>query len=330
MHMSDEGDTGRLGFLAALARLLRAKEEAPPPPQTQTQAGGFAELEADFEIALRRLREKVAEHAATAGPGAGAHRRTAADVAAETKRRIDECHRSIREDIEKMHSRLGTGLSPTDLDAIGALLRDLDADATAGRSSDALMPRLRFSVGTRFRLEAGALAVARLVELLRRAKLEWPDPMHYAPHAKPEEIERSRRRRLAEIRESFLSQDFKRTAERMLGIVQAWGPDYPDRGSPLWEETVLEGVAAGIRGQLLKDFVELVERDRDLVLRRAEAAIGKELAALQTAVEGGVHSIEQANMVVASSLHALDEVVPELVWQHVRSVLPRARGKFAS
>ena len=240
------------------------------------------------------------------------------------------CHRAIREDIERMHSRLGTGLSPTDLDSIGALLRDLDADATEGKDSHALMPRLRYSVATRFRLESGALAVARLVALLRRANLEWPDPIHYAPRAKPEEIESSRRRRLAEMRESFLAQDFKKTAERMVGIVRAWGADYPDRGSPLWEESVLEGVAAGIRGQLLKDFVELVDRDRDLVLSRTEAAIGKELAALQTAVAGGVHSIEQANTVVASSLHALDEVVPELVWQHVRSLLPEARGEFAS
>jgi hypothetical protein len=84
-------------------------------------------------------------------------------------------------------------------------------------------------------------------------------------------------------------------------------------------------VAAGIRGQLLKEFVELVERDWDLVLSRTEAAIGRELAALQAAVAGGVHSIEQANAVAASSLRALDEVVPELVWQHVRSLLPQAR-----
>ena len=93
----------------------------------------------------------------------------------------------------------------------------------------------------------------------------------------------------------------------------------------------MEGVAAGIRGRLLKDFVELIERDWDLVLTRTEAAIGKELAALQTAVAGGViRSIEQANAVVASSLRALDEVVPELVWQYVRSLLPQARGESAS
>ena len=66
--MSDKEDAGRLGFLAPLARLFRAKGEAPPPPEPQ--AGGFAKLEADFEMALRGLREKVAEQAATAGPAA--------------------------------------------------------------------------------------------------------------------------------------------------------------------------------------------------------------------------------------------------------------------
>ncbi len=328
--MTEKEDAGRLGFLDPFVRLFRAKEETAAPPQPESRVSGFAKLEADFEAALRGLRDKVAEQAATAGPGAAAYRKTAAAVAVEREHRIDACHRAIREDIETMHARLGTGLSPTDLDSIDVLLRRLDADAIEGRDSHALMPRLRYSVATRLRQESGALAVARLLALLKRAKLEWPDPIHYEPHAKPEEVESSRRRRMAEMTESFLAQDFKRTAERMVGIVRAWGADYPDRGSPLWEESVLEGVAAGIRGQLLKDFVELVDRDRDLLLSRTEAAIGKELAALQAAVAGGVHSIEQANTVVANSLHALDQVVPEIVWQHVRSLLPQARGEFAS
>jgi hypothetical protein len=195
--MTEKEDVGRLGFLDPLARLFRPKGETTAPPQPEPQWGGFAKLETDFETALRGLREKVAEQLATAGPGAAEHRKTAEEIAAERQHRIDDCHRAIREDIGKMHVRLGTGLSPADLDSIDALL---------------------------------------------------------------------------------------------------------------------------------------VERDRDLVLTRTEAAIGKELAALQTAVAGGsVHSIEQANAVVASSLRALDEVVPELVWQYVRSLLPQAAcGEFAS
>ena len=55
----------------------------------------------------------------------------------------------------------------------------------------------------------------------------------------------------------------------------AWGSDYPDQGSPLWEETVLAGVAAGMRGQLVRDFVELLRRDREALLRRIEDARGE-------------------------------------------------------
>ena len=208
--MSDKEDAGRLGFLAPLARLFRAKGEAPAPPSRNRRRAGSPSSRPTSRWPCAACGRRSRSRRLHAGPATAAHRRTAAEVAAEREHRIDECHRAIREDIERMHSRLGTGLSPTDLDSIGALLRDLDADATEGKDSHALMPRLRYSVANRFRLESGALAVARLVALLRRANLEWPDPIHYAPRAKPEEIERSRRRRLAEMRESFLAQDFKK------------------------------------------------------------------------------------------------------------------------
>ena len=180
-----QGGCGPARVSRSVGPAVSGKGEAPAPPQPEPQAGGFAKLEADFEMALRGLREKVAEQAATAGPAAAAYRRTAAEVAAEREHRIDECHRAIREDIERMHSRLGTGLSPTDLDSIGALLRDLDADATEGKDSHALMPRLRYSVATRFRLESGALAVARLVALLstREPRVARSDPLCAARQA---------------------------------------------------------------------------------------------------------------------------------------------------
>jgi hypothetical protein len=112
----------------------------------------------------------------------------------------------------------------------------------------------------------------------------------------------------------------------MLGIVRGWGADYPDRSSPLWEECALEGVAAGIRAKLVRDFVELLRRDREALVARIESSVGKEIAGLQAAVQAGVQSIEQANQAVASSLRVLDEMVPEIAWQHVRSQLPEARA----
>jgi hypothetical protein len=327
---------GRLGFLDSLGRLFRAQRDERAPdatPKGAPTASGFAKLEADFQAAIRELNERVEAHqqgvrqtARSAGPA----RESTEDRAADRQRRIDASHRAIREDIEKMHARLATGITGADIDAISAFVAELEPAAAEDRNSHDLLPRARYAIAEKLRAEAGELAIARIVALLSREKLDWPDPTHHRATMSAEEIERSRRRRLADVREGFLVQGFRTIAERMNGIVRGWGGDYPDRDSPLWEESVLEGVAAGIRGSLLRDFVEVLHRDRDELLLRAEAAVGKELGALQSVLAGGVHSIEQANQAVASSLRVLDEVVPEIAWEAVVRELPQARGDTAS
>jgi hypothetical protein len=316
---------GKLGFLDALGRIFRAKPEAAPPATPQATSS-FAKIEADFDAAIRKLNERIEEQRRAAGPTTAASPGSApaAETAADRARRRDTAHREIREDIEKMHSRLGTGLSAADLDAISAYLKEIAATSAAGRGSHELLPRARHAIAQKLCAEAGGLAVAQLLVVLQRQGLDWPDPTHHRSTATPEEVERSRRRRLADTRESFLALDLEKLADRVLGIVRGWGGDYPDRGSPLWEESVLEGVGAAIRGRLIREYVELLEGDRDALLSRIEGAIGKEFAALQSALAGGVRSVEQANLAVASALGVLDEVVPEIAWQTVCSKAPKS------
>jgi hypothetical protein len=234
----------------------------------------------------------------------------------------------MREDIGKMHARLGTGLAAKDLDDLADAMLELETQTAGGRDSHEIVSRGRFAIAQRLLLESGELAVARLIALMERAEMAWPDP-NYWPKATPEQVQQSQRRRRAEVRESFLAQGFGRTAERMLGVVAAWGSDYPDRESPLWQETALEGVAAGIRARLLEDFVGALRADRENLLGRIESSIGKQVAALHDVVQKGVRSVEQANQAVASSLRALDQIVPDLAWDLVRSKLPEARGEAA-
>ena len=80
----------------------------------------------------------------------------------------------------------------------------------------------------------------------------------------------------------------------------AWGADYPDPGSPLWNECVLEGVGAGLRGQLAQAFLEVLRRDREAVIGAVEELIGKEVAELQQVVGDGVSSIPDASDVRSS------------------------------
>jgi hypothetical protein len=178
--------------------------------------------------------------------------------------------------------------------------------------------------------EAGPLAVARLLALLQERHAVWPDPIRTGSHDSVEQIEAARRRRLADLRQSFLALDYARTAVRMMGIVRGWGGDYPDRGSPLWEETVLEAVACALRARLVLHAVEVLRRDLDALLARVTEAIGPEVVALQRLVAGGVNSIEQANRAVAGAMRVLDEVVPDMAWEHVQAELPELRERPAA
>jgi len=331
--MSDQAGARekKSGFLDSLGRLFRTREEPQAAPQP---AGGFAKIEADFESAIRGLNERIEEQrrgagGAAAGARPGARQRTAEEAAADRTRRIEAAHGAMREDIVKMHARLGTGLSGADLDAIQEVLGELEAMAVEGKGSHELLPRARYAIAEKLRAEAGELAVARVVALLQKQKMDWPDPSRPPASATPDEIERARRRRLSDVRAAFLSDSFARTAESLQGIVKGWGADYPDRGSPLWEACVLEGVTAGLRGQLLRDFLELLRRDREQLLSEVESTVGKETAALQQAMAGGVHSLEQASRAVESALKVLDEVIPAVAWERIRSQLPAARGEVA-
>jgi hypothetical protein len=326
-----ERDAGLLGFLDSLAGLFRRKDGGAEASEGEVR-DPHAKLEAEFDSALQRLNEKVAEQRrAAAARAAGAEAVSGASGrAAERAQRLEAAHRAMREDIERAHAELGTGLTGPALDELARFVRDMHALSAPGRDAHALMPRARHAVGERLRREAGELAAARLVALLQRAGRSWPDPTRYSPNAEPQEIERWRQRRLDHVRAGFLANDFERTAQRMLGVVAGWGADYPERGSPLWEECALEGVAAGIRAQLLREFVDLLDRDREAVWSRVEESVGAELQELQRVLQGGAVSIERASAVVASSLRVLDELVPEVAWERLRSLLPHARGEFES
>lgn len=321
---------GKLGFLDPLARLFRTRETPAPQPEPTSPVDSLQE---SFDAAIQGLERKIEESrlgASAAGRPDAPLKKTAEERAAENQQRMEKSHLAILGDIEQMHVQLGTGLAGADLTGLAAYLEELHATAAEGKDSHSLLPRLRYAIAERLQKGAGELAVTRLVELLQREKRSWPDPIRHRDSASAEEIERYRRRRLDEVREVFLAQDLQRTAQRLLGIVQGWKWDYPDRGSPLWEETVLEGVAAGIRGELVKESTELLRRDRDMILDQAQGAIGKELEAIHAVLEDGVHTLEQANRAVASSLRALDQLVPEIAWEHVRSQLPHARGEYGS
>jgi hypothetical protein len=172
-----------------------------------------------------------------------------------------EAQRAIGQDILSMHQRLGIGIAEAELEAIASFLRELDGIAAAGRDSHQTLPRLHWSIARRLGHEAGELAVARLVALLQREKLPWPDPIRPGPIDSMEDVERARERRLRDVRQGFLGLDFPTSADRLVGVIRGWRSDYPARDSPLWRECVLEAIANAIRAKLVLDAVGILRRD---------------------------------------------------------------------
>jgi hypothetical protein len=326
--MKKRQDTpGALGFLDGLvARFRRGPEQtlSEKAPTASSQ-----DLRREFEAALEGLTRKIEEQRRRdqeALDGGERGEKTAAERAAERAKRMDVAHRAIREDVVAMHACLGTGLGNDDLTDLRVFLEEVDALAAPGAESHELLPRARYRIAKRLGHEAGELVLARLRLMLEKAGVAWPDPIRYHPSATAEDIEAARRRRFSEMREQFLARGLPKTAERVVGVVGAWGADYPDRGSPLWQEAVLEAVAAGLQAQLLRAFVERLRSDREIVEAETDRLIGPQLAAVQKVLESGVASVEEATRAAAGALRVIDEVIPDLAWKHLRSVLPAARG----
>ncbi len=317
-------------FLDGLTRIFRRRDEGREPEAPESSGDDrLQQLVRSFDSAVSAIWERVEDLRAEAGEAtlrAGKAKRR--DPEAERRKRLADIHMRIRGEIEQMHAQLGTGLKADDLDAIIDELEGLEPLVNEGRNSYELLPRVRFAIVEKLREESGRLAVTRIRALLERASMSWPDPIRAHPRATAEEIERARRRRLAETRQSFMGEGCRRTAQRSVGVVTGWGSDYPDPGSSLWQEAVLEGVAAGIRGDLIRAFYATIRRDRDQLITPVEELLGNEVDELHR-LGAEVDSIRQANRVVARALQAATEAVPELAWRHVCEQDPRARGEWS-
>ena len=65
----------------------------------------------------------------------------------------------------------------------------------------------------------------------------------------------------------------------------------------------------------------MLKHKRKQLISHAEQALGKELTALQAALERSSASVMQTTEAIASSLRVIDEVVPEIAWEFAHPAL---------
>jgi hypothetical protein len=208
-----------------------------------------------------------------------------------------------------------------------ALMHELDA-VVLGASGGDLEQRIRAAVINRLVQECAPLAWQTLLTLMARAQVSWPDPMGLSPHADAHAVQAARQWELTELEETFLASSLERSANRVLGVVENWKAHYPPPESHPWKRMVLQAVGAGILGYLLNVAVTKLREDAPDFTARVEHVLHEELATMQQAMQAGVHSVTDADALMASVNQLCEEVVPTMAWEAVAPEVHKALQRF--
>lgn len=235
------------------------------------------------------------------------------------KLEIDYRRQRMRQAILEAHQKLGTGLDASRLE-------------TLDQSMEQIVPHLSDCVGQdiakrvtscclhRLFREVGLLSWNRLVELMQRQGLEWPPPSGMSPSAGPEEIAQARERNRTVDGEAFLERSPAQVRELMLGVVKVWRAAYPAEDTSLWQETVWQGVAAGLRIELFEKAAAAMQHD-PAIIEAVRRLLEQELQATRELLSEGLQSPAQLKSVLADTDRLCRQRVPDLVWERVSGLV---------
>ncbi len=228
----------------------------------------------------------------------------------------------IAEDIVAMHERLGTGLRRAELERLQQDLTPLLPHLE--KEQGGIVERTYFHVLTRVLHETAALAWAELTERMEKAGLRWPEPSGTSPSATPEELEAARVRSLEGARRNFLETRPEHVCDRVFGLVRIWRASYPPRGSDLWFQQCLLGVASGRQLQLFEEGAALLlGSEGEEVKARLRQAASDSLAQARLMLQRGTQSLEDVNAMLVSTDRLASKLAPDLVWDWLQPRLSR-------
>lgn len=309
---------GLLSFLGGMSELFQhpGKGGRPVPGPAEDK---FEEARVELQEALLDLKESI-EKKREVRKSAVTGKINVATLE-EQEKDLAIVHQKMRSAITELHQKLGTGISDSELNELRGFLQEV-LGLMSGSGGVGLDERLRTSVLARVYEETGLLAWECLLELMARSKMSWPDPSGLIPSSAPEEVEIARQHQLVEIKGLFLESKVEAMAALVVGEVKVWkAHHYPKPDSTLWKKVALRGVGAGLRARLMKIAVERLRRDSDMLKGQVQNMFKKELEVVRGVLQTGIESMGQADEVIAGAMKLFDEVVPDLAWEHVESLV---------
>ena len=302
------------GFFEAISQLFG---KAPPSERASAaKAHTLSEMENAFSVALQQLNGKIEELQHQQLLTANGGELSPAAPANDRERRMQQEHALIFGDILAMHRKLETGIDQLALEALAKFLKESAVKMVEGPSLQEVIPCCRRGILRRIHREAGYAAWAEMEERLAARSELWPATTQRDPIEEDTSFEHRKQLKYLEMKSDFVNYDLDRSTELIRGIERAWQSNYPEPGTPLWRELVLEGVATALRARIFQGYYERLLANKEKIVGRAAELVGRELGELQAVLaEKNLTSLADAYRVASTSTRVLDEVIPEIAWQ---------------
>lgn len=285
--------------------------EAPPPPSARELLEALTgevknlqlsvrKVDLDDPEAVKRLREIQK-----------------AEAAQEEARKMEELHAQMRKDILAACAELQTGIDLAELDRLTAATEAYKAELMPALQEKGARGDMFRAVIGRILQETGAMAWARLSELLEKAGQKWPDPDGLTPGMSEAECQSAREKLQADIKEDFIFG--KARIELLHGAVPVWRAAYPDRDTGLWRRTVLRGVGAAIRARLLDQVLGDMKGRESEIKQLVAEMVAVPLQDIRAALERGV-SVQEASVLLEETQEVCRHQATEKIWALVAPV----------
>jgi len=307
------------GFFEMVSELFGRSPSRQTRKDEDVKSEPVSEIETAFNAALQQLNNKIellreAQLQVEAGPD----RLSATQLAAEREKRMQQVHDQVFGDVLEMHHQLATGIDRATLKELAEFVKECREKVVEGYVGTDIMACCLSSVLRRLHREAGVAAWAELEGLLAARGTLWPETTRRDPVESEVQFRYRHQEKYQETRSSFVNYDPQRSSDLIFGVERAWHSDYPEPGSPLWRELVLEAVATGLRARILKGYYERLVARKDEVRAEAAELVGRELQALKEVLaDKTFNNLEDAHRVSVSSKRVMDEVIPEIAWKMI-------------
>ena len=328
-----EGEQPRAGSLLFGGLFSRLFGASPSPglhreEKARPLEGLEQELHEMTEQANARLRKRPesGKYAATSESASAARLASARELLLQQR---ENARQSLEAHIGHLHSQLGTGI---DAEMRERLLRLLAAHSPAVEDSPHLSieERIERSVLRHLFLRASEAAWLRFENLMAESGLVWPAQEGLAETLTPEELHRLREKHRDEIRLVFLAAPPEQQADLIRGDGKAWMYSYPARGSYLWLQTALRGVAAALCAQYFAAALELwMWRSPDFD-RKLVSGVDEKLRPARDALQSGIQSLADAMDISSRVNEVCQTTIPAMVWTHIAPQLNWVRSGEAA